>query len=290
MICKEVLTYISRIELQTRRILKNSYLSGATRSTTKGTGFDFEQIRDYQVGDDIRFIDWRGSARMQKLLTKEYVEERNRTVILAVDISASSSYSTGCYPKFWHMAQIAGLLAFVAQHNKDKVGLVLFTDSIELFIAPKAGRDQVFYILSKLFLHKALSQKTNFNCLSKHLLNSSYKNAMVFIISDFIAQIEGIQWSALKKWYDVFAIRALDKTEYALDACGFLTIRDIESSVTLNIDARSSHMSRMNDYFEARLQKQRHVLRRAGIDLIDVKNDEKYLLEFVRALHGCMIN
>lgn len=289
MISKEVLKYIARIELQTRRLLKNSSMAGNNRATTKGTGFEFGQIRDYQQGDDIRFIDWRGSARVQKLMTKEYIEERNRTIILAVDISASSFFSSGTASKFWYNAQITGFLALVGQYAKDKVGLILFTDSIELYIPPRSGKEHVFALLARFFSYKAVSSGTSFSCLANHLLSIGHKNAMVYVVSDFIAPLEAVKWTSLKRMYDMIIIRTNDHIERALPEIGFLTVNDIESGISLNLDLRNRGVLQINDYLHYRMKQQEQLLKRAGIVLIDVGSHENFMVDLVRCIRARMI-
>lgn len=281
MLSKEVLKYIAYIEIQTRRLL-NSTMAGDSRSAVRGTGFEFDQIRDYQLGDDIRCIDWRGSARMQKLLTKEYIEERNRTIIIAVDVSASTAYSSGQLPKYWHMSQVAAVLAVVAQYGKDKVGLVLFTDSVEVYIPPRAGKEHTYNVLARIFSHAPQSKGTNFTCVANHLINIGQKNAVVFLISDFIAAVDQVKWAALKKMYDLVAIRSIDQLESDVPALGFLSLCDVESGVQVTIDARHACASRLNGYLNDRLNQQTLLFKRTGVDLLDIRNNELFMGQLVR--------
>src|SRR5665647_3240289 len=146
MISSEILKKIKQIEIYTQRLLTGS-LVGDSRSAIKGQGLEFDQLREYQMGDDVRFIDWSSSARMDKLLVKQYIEERNRTVLLAVDVSASTFFSSDQELKNESMAQIASVLALVADYGKDHVGLILFSDEIEEFVPPSAGRMHVRLIM-----------------------------------------------------------------------------------------------------------------------------------------------
>src|SRR5579862_8407903 len=142
MLSPEIIKKIRQIEIATRRLLTGS-LVGDSRSAVKGEGFEFDQIRDYQMGDDVRAIDWNSSARMDKLLVKQYIQERNRTVILAVDVSASTLFSSDDALKSDIIAQLASVLALVADYGKDTVSLLLFSDEIELFIPAGRGRQHV---------------------------------------------------------------------------------------------------------------------------------------------------
>lgn len=281
MLSKDVLKYIAYIEIQTRRLLSSS-MAGDSRSALRGVGFEFDQIRDYQLGDDIRFVDWRGSARAQKLLTKEYIEERNRTILLAVDVSASSFFGSVTQPKYSYVSQIAAVLALVAQYGKDKVGLILFSDTIELYIPPAASRTHTYLLLMRLFSHRPVSTRTDFTCISNHLLRIAKRDALVFLISDFIGVFDQRKWCALKRLYDVVAIRGIDPIERALLPLGFISAVDVETGESGTIDARSRCVRVLNAHLETRFLGQATNLRRSGIDVLDVQNNDTCMGELVR--------
>ena len=182
---KEVLQKVRSIEIHTRRLLSGT-LIGDYSSAKKGSGLEFDQIRDYQEGDDVRFIDWKASARQDKLLVREYIEERSRALILAVDVSASTFFGSSDELKNDRYAQIASVLALVGDYSKDHVGLILFSDHVQTVIPPKAGRQHVRMIMERLFEAKP-SGATVLDGALQRLIQMNRKDAMVFLISDFYA-------------------------------------------------------------------------------------------------------
>lgn len=181
---KEILQKIKQIEIQTRRLLSGSQV-GDYSSAQKGSGFEFDQIREYQVGDDVRFIDWNSSARSNKILVKQYIEERNRTIMLLVDHSESTFFGSSRFLKSQVIAQIASVLALVADYGKDHVGALLFTDEVTSVIPPKRGRQHVREIMGHV-LSTPAAGKTSLTCVLKRLIELQKRDAVVFIISDFM--------------------------------------------------------------------------------------------------------
>ena len=206
MIDKENLRKIRHIEIATRRLLSGS-LVGDTRSRLKGTGFEFDQIREYQQGDDVRFIDWRASARMNKFLIKEYVEERNRTVVLAVDCSASQRFASGNKLKSEVISQVASVLALVANYGSDNVSLVLFSDKIECFIPAGRGRNHTRAIMEVIFGFQPTGKETAISCALEHVAKQNRKDGILFLISDFIDDHSfDKSLSIVSRMYDTVAI------------------------------------------------------------------------------------
>lgn len=153
MVSKELIKKIKNLELKTRKLITGDFL-GNLSSVKRGFGLEFDQLTDYQFGDDIRFIDWKASARSQKILVRRHKEERNKTIILMVDVSSSVSYSSGMIEKSEIIKQIAGILAFISLYQKDSVGLILFTDEIELFIKPGSSSSHVYKLVTEIFSYK----------------------------------------------------------------------------------------------------------------------------------------
>ena len=176
---------IRRIRIYTRRIMQN-VLSGDYLSAFKGSGLEFDQIREYNMGDDIRFIDWNASAKMNKIMVKQFIEERDRTVIIAVDVSQSTHYSSTFELRRDSIAQIAAALAFIAQESKDKVGIIFFSDRIEKWIPPSKGNVHIGSIIEHIFSLQSSSSMTNLVEPLKFLINLKKRNAVVFMISDWI--------------------------------------------------------------------------------------------------------
>jgi len=281
MISPEILKKIKQIEIYTQRLLTGS-LVGDSRSAIKGQGMEFDQIREYQMGDDVRFIDWRASARMNKLLVKQYIEERNRTVLLAVDVSASTFFSSDQELKMQSMAQIASVLALVADYGKDHVGLILFSDEVHEFIPPSTGRKHVRLIMQKLFAQQEHKKRTNIDCALRYAANLKRKDTMLFVISDFIDTgfDKSVRHVATK--YDVVAIRCLDANEKEFPSVGFLTVTDPETGDVAMINAQLSSGQEINNFLQSRRIAQDAVFVQCGVDCIDVTNNKHFMGDLIK--------
>lgn len=281
MVSKEASQKIRQIEIYTRRLLSGA-LVGDNRSAIKGSGFEFDQIREYQLGDDIRFIDWNSSARMNTLLVKQYVEERNRTVILAVDISHSRLFSSHGVPRSEIIAEIASILALVADYGKDGVGLLLFSDEVELFIPPATGRRQVRMIMEKLFTHVPASKKTSINSALTYLASLSRRDAVVFLISDFIDDGFETLLRLVSKKYDLIALRCLDAREQQFPDVGFITVEDSETGTTCLLDSRTSGSQLLSGFLHQRIMQQDLLFRRCGIDAMSLTLGKPFIGDLIR--------
>lgn len=281
MINKEALKKIKQLEISTKRLLSGS-LVGDTRSAVKGSGLEFDQIREYQVGDDVRFIDWNSSARTNKVLVKQYIEERNRTILLAVDISASQSYSSDDNLKRDILANIAGVIALVAQYGKDNVGLILFSDHVEVCIPPGAGKSHMKTILESLFVYEPKNLKTDLNVPLEHIAKLKRKDTLLFLISDFIVDNFEKRLAGIIKNYDVVAVRCLDKNELQFPEVGFLTVHDYETGESVLIDARKKGSADINNFLEMRKLAQESIFKKYGIDSITVANNHQFMGDIIR--------
>lgn len=281
MISPEILKKIKQIEIYTQRLLTGS-LVGDSRSAIKGQGLEFDQIREYQVGDDVRFIDWRASARMDKLLVKQYIEERNRTVLLAVDVSASAFFSSDQELKNESMAQIASVLALVADYGKDHVGLILFSDKIEEFVPPSAGRKHVRLIMEKLFAPRQYNKNTNIEVALQYAANLKRKDVILFVLSDFISSDFSQSLRCVAKQYDTVAIRCLDVHEEKFPAVGFLTIADPETGQTVLINAQAGGLQDINSFLESRRIEQDNLFAQCGVDCVQVTNNKHFMGDLVK--------
>jgi uncharacterized protein (DUF58 family) len=274
MISQETLKRIKQIEIHTRRMLNGS-LIGDTRSAKRGSGFEFDQIREYQQGDDVRFIDWKSSARTNTLLVKEYIEERNRCVIIVLDVSRSGLFTSSATTKYVVMSEIAAILALVAEYGNDSSSLLLFSDDIELFIPPAKGRHHVRMLITHMFEHKLTRKATSFQAALKRLTRMQRKDALIVIISDFIdiqADYEAEKLlRTLTKQVEIVAIRCLDNfEEQAIPEVGFLTVEDIESGEKALLDMRHHSHERIRSFLRERACTQEHLLKKYGIDLLTV--------------------
>ena len=278
----EVLRKIKQIEIHTKRLLRGS-LIGDSRSAVKGSGLDFDQIRDYQMGDDVRFIDWKSSARMNTVLVKQYIEERSRVVLLAVDISGSQYFGSGETLKQDILAQIASILALITDIGKDKVGLILFADSVELYVPPSRGRLHVHRIMEAVFGCKPKKRTTNITSALKKLAELKRKDSLVFVISDFIDEnIDPSYLSLVSRMYDLVAIRCTDLREHEFPSIGFIAMEDAESDESILLDLRKKPAHMVKDLMQERLLQQDRLFRRYGVEVLDVMNDNTYIGDLIR--------
>jgi len=284
MLPNEIVKKIRHIEICTRRLLSGS-LAGDSRSAVKGSGLEFDQIREYQQGDDIRFVDWNSSSRMNKLLVKQYIEERNRTIILAVDVSASGVYSSSHELRSDIMAQIAGVLALVAEYGKDAVGLLLFSDEIEAYMPPGKGKKHTRAVLEKAFTHISKRKQTNISVALEHLAQLRNNGGIVVLISDFI-QVEDERYRKIvrqvAKKYDLIAVRCLDAHEQSLPSCGFVTIEDSETGALCTLDMRSQQGIKLREFLQQRLQDQAGIFKKCGADLLDISIGKPFVGDIIK--------
>ena len=275
---KEVLQKVRNIEIHTRRLLSGT-LIGDYSSAKKGSGLEFDQIRNYQEGDDVRFIDWKGTARQGQLLIREYIEERNRVILLVVDGSASTFFTSSDELKNEIYAQIASVLALVADYGKDQVGLILFSDGVETVIPPKSGRQHTRRVMETLFDHKPVGT-TSFEGALHRLIQMNRKDAIVFFISDFIVPTgyERLLQIVCKK-YDTIAVRCLDQRECDLPSLGFLTVRDPETGQEALIKTGSADL---NLAIKEHQKKVEYTLKRCGADVVDLEVQKPFMGELVR--------
>lgn len=283
MISKEVAKKIREIEIITKRLLNGSR-SGDRQSAVKGLGFEFDQIRDYQIGDDVRTIDWKSSARMDMLLVKQYMQERNRVVILAVDVSLSTHFSSGEVLKSEIIAEIASVLALVADYGHDAVSLVLFSDEIELFIPLNKGIQHVRLIMETVFTYQTKKKRTNVEVVFNRLLALVQRDGIVLLISDFIDESMMIskKLSVVARKYDVIAVRCLDRNERDVPAIGFLTVTDSETEFESVLDMRVRSREKLSIFLQNRLDEQAFMLKKNGIELIDIAIEKPFIGELIR--------
>lgn len=278
---EDVQRKIRHIEIYTRRLLSGA-LVGDTRSAIKGSGLDFDQIREYVQGDDVRFIDWNASARMDKLLVKQYTEERSRTVVLAVDISASRQFGDHEESKADLMAEIAGVLALVATYGNDHVALILFSDEVEQYIPPGRGRNHAHTILEAIFGAKPARSGTSVEHVLKRLAQLKRRDGVAFLISDFIDEHFQTYLPVVSNMYDLVALRCLSDYERAIPDVGFLTAQDLETGQEVLIDARTRKVKNISALLANRLESQNTLFKRYGIDVLDVSRREHCVGDIVR--------
>jgi len=274
---KELLKKVRKIEIKTRR-LSDHIFSGEYHSSFKGRGMTFSEVRQYQFGDDIRSIDWNVTARYHEPYIKVFEEERELTMMLMVDISDSESFGTTQQFKKDIITEISATLAFSAIQNNDKVGLLLFSDEIELFIPPKKGKTHVLRIIRELIEFHPQSKRTDIRHALRYLSNVMKKKAIVFVLSDFMDDDYDNALKIVGKKHDVTGIRVYDKYETEIPKLGMVPMQDAESGkiILVNTNSKSVRVKykanylKMVAYFENSFKK-------SGSGTISTRIDESYV-------------
>ncbi len=285
MIPKELFKKIRQIEIRTKGLV-NSVFGGEYHSAFKGQGIEFSEVRPYQIGDDIRSIDWNVSARTGDTYVKIFEEEREQTVMLAVDISGSSSFGSEGKFKREIAAEICAIVAFSAIQNNDKVGLLLFSDEVELFVPPKKGRRHVLRLIRDLFAHERRSTGTSISVALEHMIHVLRRHSVVLLLSDFFDSGFEKPMRALAQRHDLVAVHLQDNRESDLPAVGLIELTDAESGETVVVDGGSSRVRRAFADRAARRQRELDDLfRRIQLDRVLIRTDQSYidpLIEFFR--------
>ncbi len=282
MLTPETLRRIRHIELHTRRLVNNSF-AGAYHSVFKGRGIAFDTVRPYQPGDSVRDIDWNVTARNDEAYVKNYAEERELTVMLALDTSASCLFGTVRQPRRDLAAEIGAALALSAVSNNDKVGLLIFSDQVELFIPPRKGRNHVSRLIRELLAARPSSKGTDLSLGLRTVNRFLKQRAIVFLLSDFLAS--GQEYAAdllvTGRRHDLIAVVLSDPRESSWPNVGLIGLQDAETGVEQWVDTSSPTWQRQFQRQTARFRQMRDtVLTRAGVDRIDMPLDGDY----VRAL------
>lgn len=277
MLSTELQKKIHHLEIQTKRILSGSML-GDHRTSKKGFGLDFEQLSEYQFGDDIRFIDWKSSARMNKILVKEYSEERNRTIMLLVDGSRSHFYSSTGQLKHERVAEIASVIAMAGNYYKDHVGLIIVTDEIESYIPPKSGKKHSNAIIEKLFNFKPKATKTNLAKGLQHIMKIKHHEMLSVVISDFIDQDFEKDLRIVSQKHEVIAIRCVDEFEKKIPNIGIVECEDIETGERFMLNSNSVGIKQWLEQREQLLSK---LFKKYRIDCMNIKPSTEFLQNLV---------
>ena len=273
----EVLKKVKLLELNTRKLVNNLF-AGEYHTAFKGQGMTFADFREYVPGDDVRSISWPLTARTGKTFIKTFEEERELTLILAVDVSGSSDFGTGPYFKGEVMTHMAALLAFSAVKNNDQIGLLLFSDQVEHFVPPKKGRGHVQRLLRDLFYFKPKSHKTKLSNGFSFLQGALKKRATVFVFSDFMDEGFDQSLRLLGRKHDVVACVVNDAAEYSLPNMGVIEVQDAESGEVMTVDTSSAHFRKeYEDAVQKRKEARDRMLRKSQVDRVDVKSSNDYV-------------
>jgi uncharacterized protein (DUF58 family) len=274
---KELLKKVRKIEIKTRR-LSDHIFGGEYHSTFKGRGMTFSEVRQYQFGDDVRSIDWNVTARYNEPFVKVFEEERELTMMLMVDVSGSELFGTDEQFKNEIITEIAATLAFSATQNNDKIGLILFSDEVELYIPPKKGRFHVLRIIRELIEFHPKSKLTNIAEALKFLSNVMKKKAIVFMLSDFIADDYQHTIKIVSNKHDVTGIRIYDKREESMPNLGVVQMQDEETDELLLVNTTSKKV-RLNygKFYREKVDYFKDSFTKSGAGIIDCRLDESYV-------------
>ncbi|MDA7672902.1 DUF58 domain-containing protein [Verrucomicrobiales bacterium] len=274
----EILRKIRKIELRTRGLVNESF-GGEYQSCFKGEGIDFEDFREYQPGDEVRAIDWNVTARMGIPFVKKFTEEREMTVFLAIDVSASGNYGSFGPSKRELMAEVAALLAFSALQNKDKVGLILFSDEVELYVPPKKGTSHALRLIREVLFCRPRRHGTHLEPPVHILQNSVRKRSLVFVISDFLFEEDIFaNLKTVSRQHDMVAIQVSDPAEFELPVAGHVRLEDPETGQQVEVNTSNPGIRKAYAAETARWREEvdGH-FKKLAIDKIDLRTDEEYL-------------
>ncbi len=274
---KDLLKKVRKIEIKTRR-LSNNIFGGEYHSVFKGRGMTFSEVRNYQFGDDVRTIDWNVTARYNEPFVKVFEEERELTLMLLVDVSGSELFGTENALKKNIITEISATLAFSALQNNDKVGLILFSDNVELFIPPSKGKTHVLRIIRELIEFKPLSKKTDISEALRFLIGVIKKKSIAFILSDFISVDYEKTLKICANKHDVTGIRIFDKLEEKIPNMGIVKMFDQETEETKLIDTSSSLLrKKYESYNIANSKRFNQLFSKNGAGTLNCRTDESYV-------------
>ena len=273
----EILKKVRELEIKSKKLTRNLF-TGEYHSAFKGKGMSFKEVREYTHGDDIRFIDWNVSARLGHPYSKVFEEERELTVMLLVDISASSMFGTRHATKKDIITEIAAVLSFSAVNNGDKVGVIFYSDEVETYIPPKKGRQHALYIVRKLLTEESNHKGTQVSKALKFFRNSTRQQSIAFILSDFLdANYEDALKVTAKK-HDVIGIKVYDKMDMELPNIGLVQVRDAESRKTKWVDTSSAFVrERYQQEFFRVTEYSSTVFKKSGCDLLHLLTGDDYV-------------
>ncbi len=272
----EILKKIRKLELRARRFVETAF-AGQYHSVFKGRGMNFHEFRQYDFGDEVRSIDWNVTARMGEPFVRKYIEERELTVMLLIDVSASGSYGSVNASKRELAAEVACLLAFCAIRNNDKVGLILFTDRVELYIAPRKGRTHILRLIREILYYEPEGRKTDLAQPLNFLNRVTTRRAVVFLLSDFQAVNYEKPLTICSRRHDLIAIPIEDRGEHSLPDIGVVRVEDPESSSIYEIDFSDRRVrSEFSKLAEQERIEREALFRRKSIDSVSLRTDQDY--------------
>ena len=272
---KEIIKRVKKLEITTRQLV-DGLITGNYHSVFKGQGIEFSESREYRIGDDIRSIDWKVTARFNHPYIKEFIEERDLHVYFALDVSGSSSFGNNISKRKKALEIVASLM-FAALKNNDNVGVFLFTDNIELFIPARKGRKHVLKTISKIVGFKSQSMNTNLSSSLEYISKVIHKRSIVFVVSDFFDDDFQHPLKLLKNKHDVIALRVIDKREQEIPDIGLIELEDEETGEQLLVDTSDeTFQQRYKEQIAHHEQQLIHSLRKIKIDIVNILTDEPF--------------
>ena len=282
MISKELAKKVRYIQIYTSKAV-NDVLAGEYRSVFKGQGMEFEEVRNYQIGDEIRSIDWNVTARMGEPYVKRFREERELTVMFTVDLSSSGDFGSKTKLKNEVAAEICALLAFSAIKNNDKIGLIVFTESVELYIPPAKGTSHVLRLIRELLEFKPKKAKTNIAEAIDFLGKVTRKKTVIFLISDFLDSGYESALRVVGKRHDLTAISITDPVELEIPKVGLIELEDAETGEQIQVDTSSKQFRKQYKTLNTvRTKELQEIFRKIDIDQVEIDLGEDYLRELIR--------
>ncbi|MBL26050.1 MAG: DUF58 domain-containing protein [Rhodospirillaceae bacterium] len=285
MLSPDVLRQVKRVQIRTRRLVDGIF-AGEYHSVFKGRGMEFAEVREYVPGDDIRTIDWNVTARLGHPYVKKHVEERELTVMLLVDISASGAFGSADRSKGEIAAEIAAVLAMSAINNNDKVGLILFSDRIEKFVPPQKGRNKVLRLIREILYADPEGTGTDIGRALDYLCSTTHRRSVGFLISDFLGTGYEKSVRVAHQRHDIVPICLIDPREDALPQVGLVWLEDLETGELVLVDTDSREV---RDWYRGQREqtdtRRRQFFRSIGLDTVDIRTDQPYfgpLLRFFR--------
>ncbi len=274
---KDILKKVRQIEIRTKNIV-NDFFGGDYHSNFKGRGMTFSEVREYQYGDDIRFIDWNVTARYNAPFVKIFEEEREMTVMLLVDVSGSGNFGTNKQFKRELATEISAILAFSAIKNNDKVGVIFFSNIIEEFIPPKKGKSNILRIIRQVLAFEAKEKKTDITLAIEYFNNVMKKRTICFVLSDFLSPEFEKPLKIASKKHDIIALRIHDKRENTLPNVGIIPLQDAENDSISYVDTSSQKVREL--FYNKQEEKQaylRKLFTKCGVDMIDISTGSDYV-------------
>ena len=277
----ELLKKVRRIEIKTRGLSRNIF-AGQYHSAFKGRGMAFSEVREYQYGDDIRDIDWNVSARMGTPYVKKFVEERELSVLLLVDVSASGVFGSSERSKRRTAAELAAILAFSAAHNGDKVGLLMFSDRIELYVPPKSGRSHTLRLIREMLAFEPVSKGTNIDLALRESAQLLKKRSVVFLLSDLIdSQSYEASLKILNRKHDVIAVGLLDPTDTRWPSLLPVVVEDAETGRQIRFGGGKRALRKLDEAFASARRARQEICRRARVDMVEIGSNRDVLRPMV---------